>query len=129
MLLNEQRASHGLLPLTIDPRLTRAASSHSADMLRRGYFAHDGPQGDWDVRIRRYVTRSVIGEVLAYGSGEYGTTDGMVKAWMHSPEHRRVILTPILRRVGFGIVTGTYHGQQSVTLATVDFSSLAGAGG
>jgi uncharacterized protein YkwD len=129
VLFNEQRAAHGLKPLTIDDKLTRAADSHSADMLNRGYFAHDGPREKWDVRVRRYVQRSLIGEILSEGSGYYATPAGMVHAWMHSPEHRRVILTPELRLVGLGVATGTYQGQDDVALATADFSSNANAGG
>lgn len=123
MLFNEQRVKRGLKPLAIDKRLTRAANSHSADMLRRGYFAHDGPQGKWDARIRQYVRRSLIGEILSMGSGPYATPKGMVGAWMRSSEHRRVILTPDLRRVGVGVATGVYEGREHVALATADFSS------
>jgi uncharacterized protein YkwD len=123
VLFNEQRAARGLKPLTIDKKLTRA------DMLNRGYFAHDGPQGKWDVRVRRYVRRSLIGEILSEGSGYYATPAGMVHAWMHSPEHRRIILMPDLRLVGLGVATGTYRGQDDVALATADFSSNENAGG
>jgi uncharacterized protein YkwD len=129
VLFNQQRDAHGLKPLSIDADLTRAADSHSQDMLRRGYFAHDGPQGNWDVRIRRYVSRTLIGEILSEGSGEYATPGGMVTAWMHSPEHRRIILTPDLRLVGFGVATGTYQGQSGVAMATADFSSNVNAVG
>lgn len=123
VLLNHERATHGLAPLTVDTRLAQAARAHSADMLRHGYFAHDGRQGRWDVRLRRYVTRPLLGEVLEFGTGRYATAGGMVSAWMRSPEHRRVILTPDLRRVGLGIVTGTYRGAPGVTMATGEFSS------
>ena len=123
VLFNEQRAAHGLKPLTIDKKLTRAADSHSTDMLDRGYFAHDGPQGKWDVRVRRYVKRNLIGEILSEGRGYYATPAGMVHSWMHSPEHRRIILMPDLRLVGLGVATGTYKGQDGVAMATADFSS------
>jgi uncharacterized protein YkwD len=124
VLLNQQRAAHRLEPLVVDPRLTRAASAHSADMLRRGYFAHNGSQGTWDLRIGRYVKRpTLLGEILEWGAGAYGTPQGIVSTWMHSPEHRRVILTPDLRRIGIGIVTGTYRGVDGVTMATGDLSS------
>jgi uncharacterized protein YkwD len=129
VLFNQQRAAHGLKPLSIDAKLTRAADAHSDDMLRRGYFAHDGPQEKWDVRIRRYARRTLIGEILSQGAGQYATPAGMVKAWMNSPEHRRVILTPELRLVGLGVATGTFQGQDGVAMATADFSSSFDAGG
>ena len=124
-LFNQQRAAHGLAPLKADARLGQAADAHSADMLRHGYFAHDDAHGRWDTRIRRYVTRREVGEILAFGSGEDATPTGMVRTWMQSPEHRSIILTPDLRRVGLGVVTGTFEGQDSVSLATADFSSAA----
>jgi uncharacterized protein YkwD len=123
VLFNQQRAARGLHALSADPDLVRAATSHSVDMLRRGYFAHDGPQGAWDTRIRRYVKSSMVAEILSYGSGSYATPGGMVTAWMRSPEHRRVILAPGLRLVGLGVATGTYRGQHGVALATADFSA------
>jgi uncharacterized protein YkwD len=124
-LFNQQRASRGLAPLKADARLGQAAEAHSADMLRHGYFAHDDAHGSWDARIRRYVKRGQVGEILSFGSGEYATPAGMVQTWMQSPEHRSIILTPDLRRVGLGVATGTYQGQDSVSMATADFSSAA----
>ncbi|MDX6562917.1 MAG: hypothetical protein QOD65_2731 [Gaiellales bacterium] len=125
VLFNQQRAALGLAPLKVDARLGQAAETHSADMLQHGYFAHDDAHGTWDARIRRYVKRSLVGEILSFGSGEFATPAGMVRTWMQSPEHRSVILTPDLRRVGLGVATGTYKGQDSVSMATADFSSAA----
>jgi uncharacterized protein YkwD len=124
-LFNEHRAAHGLVPFEVDAKLTEVAAEHSADMLRHGYFAHDDALGTWDARIRRSVKRSEVGEILSFGSGEYATPAGMVKSWMGSPEHRTIILTPELRRVGLGVVTGTYEGQSTVSFTTADFSSAA----
>lgn len=123
VLFNDQRAARGLQPLRLDAQLRQAADSHSADMLRRGYFAHNGPQGPWDVRIRRFVKSRMIAEILSYGAGPEATPSGMVKAWMHSPQHRRIILTPELRLVGLGIATGTYRDQARTSMATADFSA------
>jgi uncharacterized protein YkwD len=123
VLLNQQRSAHRLHPFVLDAKLTQSASSHTVDMLRRGYFAHDGPQGAWDVRIRRHVARSVVGEILEYGSGQYATAAGIVRIWMQSPTHRRVILTPDLRRIGIAISVGTFKGQRSVAITTGDLSS------
>jgi uncharacterized protein YkwD len=128
VLFNKVRADHGLKPLRFDAKLAEAADSHSRDMLRRGYFAHDGPQGKWDVRVRHYVKRVLLGEILSEGSGQYATPAGMLKAWMHSPAHRRIILMPELRLVGLGIAKGTYRGTADVAIATADFSSTVSAG-
>jgi uncharacterized protein YkwD len=125
VLFNKQRAAHGLAPLEVDAMLGQAAEAHSADMLGRGYFAHDDAHGTWDTRIRRYVKRRLVGEILSFGSGEFATPAGLMQNWMQSPEHRSIILTPGLRRVGLGVATGTYEGQGAISMTTADFSSAA----
>ncbi len=72
----------------------------------------------------RLVRRgSLAAEILSFGGGTYATPAGMLKAWMASPAHRRVILLPELRYAGFGVATGTFHGAHDIAVATADFSS------
>ena len=40
--INEFRAAHGLKPLRSDPKLTRLAAGHAADMARRNSLDHNG---------------------------------------------------------------------------------------
>ena len=122
-LLNEIRSDHGLAKLAPSRALRSAARSHSADMLTRGYFEHDGPSESWDKRVRRYLKSPLVGENIAWGTGRYGSPEGIVKLWMNSPPHRRIILTPELRRVGLGVATGTFKGAHGAFMATADFSS------
>ena len=93
MLLNQIRAQHGLSSFSASIPLRDAARAHSADMLANDYFDHDSPTEAWDVRIYRYVTSPLIGENIAWGTGAYGTPEGIVSQWMHSPTHRHIILT------------------------------------
>jgi Cysteine-rich secretory protein family len=44
-LLNAERARRGLDPLQPEARLDAAAQRPSEDMVRRGYFEHDTPEG------------------------------------------------------------------------------------
>jgi uncharacterized protein YkwD len=122
-LLNDIRAQHGLAKLRTSAALRGAARSHSADMLRRGYFEHDGPSESWDKRVRRYLKSSLVGENIAWGTGRYGSPEGIVSLWMHSPPHRRIILMPGLRRVGLGVATGSFKGAPGAVMATADFSA------
>ena len=64
-----------------------------------------------------------MGENIAWGTGSYGTAEGIVSLWMHSPTHRHVILLRDLHRVGLGIATGRYQGTPGAVMATADFSS------
>ena len=100
-----------------------AARSHSSDMLARGYFEHNSPNETFDVRIRRFLKSPLVGENIAWGTGSYGTAEGIVKMWMHSPPHRHIILMGSLHRVGLGVATGSFQGSRSAVMATADFSS------
>src|SRR5918996_1353931 len=44
-LINVERAKHGLRPLRLSKRLTRAGRRHVLDMARFNYFSHDGRRG------------------------------------------------------------------------------------
>ena len=65
-----------------------------------------------------HVTRSEVGEILSYGSGEYATPAGLVELWMESAEHRAhdPHARPPPRRLG--VATGTFKGQDAVSLVT-----------
>jgi uncharacterized protein YkwD len=110
--LNVERRSHGLRPLLLNRTLSRAAVRHSRDMVRRQYFSHTTPAGFGLVqRIRRsgYLRSArhwIVGEDLAWGPGDWGSPGGIVRAWMNSPGHRAVILTPSFREVGIGLAWG-----------------------
>ena len=115
--VNSTRASHGLAAVRIDVRLARVARAHSADMLRRNYFSH----GSFSARVRASGARGpVFGETLAWGTA--ATPQWIIGQWLASPAHRAVLLRPGFRRVGLGIVTGTFNGYGGATLVTADFA-------
>jgi uncharacterized protein YkwD len=122
-LLNDIRRKHDLPPFTFSSALRAAAREHSADMLARQYFEHDAPGESFDRRIRRHVNSTLVGENIAWGTGAYGSPEGLVKLWMNSPTHRRIILTRSLKRVGLGVAIGTFEGNRDAAMATADFSS------
>jgi uncharacterized protein YkwD len=115
--INSARTSRGLAPLRVDVRLLRAARGHSADMLRRQYFAH----GSVARRARALGARGpVFGENLAWATGL--TAQWVVDKWLASPSHRAVMLRPGFRRVGIGILYGTFAGRGGVGVVTADFA-------
>lgn len=119
--INRQRALHNLPPLKLDPKLAGVAIQHSSDMMKNQYFAHDGPDGIFSKRVWAAVPgRSMIAENLALEDIRHMT---VVYDWMHSPPHRENVLRADAKRLGIGIVVGTYHGQADTALVTADFSS------
>jgi uncharacterized protein YkwD len=101
-LINQDRRRGGCPLLSLDERLNAAANQHAADMARRGYFAHDSPNGDGPGdRVRRagYAWQR-YGENIAKGMG---TAYEVVDSWMRSPEHRANILDCRLDQMGLGL--------------------------
>jgi uncharacterized protein YkwD len=122
-LLNHIRIEHGLSPFTASKALRGSAREHSADMIVHDYFEHNSAHETFDKRIRRYLASPLVGEDIAWGSGSYGTPEGLVSLWMHSPTHRHIILMPSLHRLGLGIATGTFDGTPGAVMATADFAA------
>jgi uncharacterized protein YkwD len=122
-LHNVARAAHGLKPLCADPRLTRAARSHSREMIRKDYFSHSSYNGESVIeRLRRFgYHRRVYAENIGGGSGTFGKVGSTFRRWMNSPSHKGNILDRRFRPVGVGTYTGRYKGVRKYTMYTVDF--------
>jgi uncharacterized protein YkwD len=115
--MNAARTSRGLPPVRVDFRLVRAARGHSADMMRRQYFAHGSVAGR---ALAAGARGPLFGEDLAWGTGV--TPQWVVNRWLASPGHRAVLLRPGFRRVGIGITYGTFIGYGGATVVTADFA-------
>lgn len=107
-LVNKERVSRNLQALKFDPELTEIARPHSADMFRRGYFAHNSPEGEnvSDRAIAAGYNFLVIGENLAYAPSVELAHRGL----MNSEGHRRNILSPDFNKIGIGIMDGGVYG-------------------
>ncbi|MFC7340549.1 CAP domain-containing protein [Saccharopolyspora griseoalba] len=100
-LVNVTRADAGCEPLRLDHRLNRAASAHSADMSRRGYFSHTTPEGvTFGERIRRAGYPKPGAENIARGQT---SARQVVDDWLASSGHRENIVNCELRAVGIGV--------------------------
>ena len=129
-LLNAERASRGLARLKSSGELRKAARAHSANMVRRRFFAHDCPDGSTvDSRIgdtdylRGRLRRWTLGENIGWGWGNRATPEAMMHAWMDSKVHRDNILDEGFRHVGVGIVAGAPEdvGGRPAATYTTDF--------
>jgi uncharacterized protein YkwD/stress response protein SCP2 len=106
---NAERARHGLRALTVDQRLAAAAQAHSADMVRRGFFAHESPDGGqvWDRAVAAGYAYRKVAENIAAGQR---TAEEVVRGWMGSPGHRANILDGDLTQIGVGRADGGSYG-------------------
>jgi uncharacterized protein YkwD len=128
-LHNQTRAAKGLPLLRENAKLDKAALGHSDDMVSEGYFDHTTPGGTSFVdRILAagYVKRDsgwVLGENLAWGTGDLSTPDGVMTSWMNSPGHKANILKRAYREVGIGIKLGVPSDGTVGATYTLDFGA------
>ena len=106
---NAERARHGLRALSVDQRLAAAAQAHSADMVRRAFFAHESPDGRqvWDRAVAAGYAYRKVAENIAAGQR---TAEEVVRGWMGSPGHRANILDGDLTQIGVGRADGGSYG-------------------
>ncbi|MGM9608186.1 MAG: SafA/ExsA family spore coat assembly protein [Oscillospiraceae bacterium] len=110
-LVNEQRAQHGLKPLTENWELSRVARYKSQDMVDNRYFSHTSPTyGSPFQMIRAFgLSFRTAGENIAYGQR---TPQAVVNAWMNSSGHRANILNASYTQIGVGYVAGGNYWTQ-----------------
>lgn len=112
-LINRKRDRHRLKRLDRVGRLDDAAQRHSRDMTRRRYFSHTGSDGSSPYgRVQRtgYLSGSssyAVGENIAWGKAAQGRATAVVRGWMRSSGHRRIILEKRFRHVGVGVARGS----------------------
>ncbi|MFN4088293.1 MAG: CAP domain-containing protein [Alphaproteobacteria bacterium] len=110
VLVNRDRAAHGLPPLAPDDRLSAAAQSHAADMLARNYVEHVSPEGrtptDRYVAAGGSATHAVAENIAACEHCpplDAGQVARLEAGWMASAGHRRNLLGAGFERFGFGV--------------------------
>lgn len=111
---NQAREKEGLIALIYNEILETSAQAHAADMLARDYFSHASPEGITpkdrminagygNISIEtchcRYF-RVFYGENLAKGQK---LASDVITDWLHSPDHREVLLSPDAKETGIGI--------------------------
>ena len=125
--INAVRVRYGLGQVRGSSQLHLVASRHSDDMILRDYFAHTSPSGQ---TVRDRIIRSGFvtgyswmgGETLAWGTGTLAGPVNTVRAWMGSPEHRAILLSPDFTRVGISRACGHFLGHAGACVWTADWA-------
>lgn len=115
-LINEDRATEGLRPVTWDSFTAQVAQAHAVEMAREGYMSHWNLQGEGpDIRYGRAGGTEVVQEnVYMYWWRYEDGSPAPIEDWeavvreaqqalMESPGHRANIMSPEHTHVGIGI--------------------------
>jgi uncharacterized protein YkwD len=127
LAINAARVRYGLGQVRGSSQLHLVAQRHSDDMILRDYFAHTSPSGQ---TVRDRIIRSGFvtgyswmgGETLAWGTGTLAGPVNTVRAWMGSPEHRAILLSPRFTRVGISRACGHFLGHTGACVWTADWA-------
>lgn len=142
--VNEKRTEHGLEPLKFDTELRPVARGYSKQMATEGFFSHYSPDGEgfedryekhgYECKVEKNETHVLTGgENLAqsYYNQPVNTTtgeeveyktlealaEGVVRGWLHSPDHRENLLTPAWEREAIGV----YVTENNTVFVTQNF--------
>jgi uncharacterized protein YkwD len=103
-LVNRDRATAGLRPVTPDARLTEIARAHSRDMADHDFVGHVSPRtGTALDRVRRGGLQP---ELVLENVGRAYSAEEAEAGFMSSPGHRGNLVDPRAARAGLGIVFG-----------------------
>ncbi len=126
-LLNAERATRGLAPLSEQHELSAASLAFSALMIDQHFFAHVAPDGRTltdRLEVSGYLAHPggwTVGENIAWGESYLASPARIVQAWMDSPPHRENILSAEFDEIGLGIVTGVPFSANAGATYTTDF--------
>lgn len=102
--VNGFRAEHHLISLERRADLDAVARAHCKDMIARGYFAHETPEGlNWVDRLHGADVQgfTLAGENVAQTS-RASAKDEILNGWQASPAHRRNLLARPYNATGIG---------------------------
>ncbi len=124
VMVNQDRAKHGLGPLLLDSRLIPVGRRHSDEMLATGEVAHVSPTtGSAGDRVRAGNIRTAV--VLENVARAYGVGEAEL-GLMNSPGHRANILSPEVSHIGIGITLGEEVAGRRELLVTQVFILIPG---
>jgi uncharacterized protein YkwD len=100
-LINQVRAENGLPPVTENPLLDSDAQQYADFIASRSILSHtaDGRTLDMRAEAAGYTGWKALGENLA---GGYDTPEQAVTAWLASPGHHDIIMSPSYTETGVG---------------------------
>jgi hypothetical protein len=122
---NGERSNDHLPALQLNQQLAAAAQAKANDMAQRGYWSHVTPDGKqpWAFIDAAGYKYEAAGENLAYGF----SSDQVMTAWMHSPEHRANIMNSVYQDVGFATANvANYQGTGPETIVVAEYGEPVG---
>lgn len=115
---NQARRAHNAPKLVLNEELNQAAEVKADNMFTEQYWSHTAPSGatPWQWINNSGYQYAYAGENLAKG---FMTAEGVITAWMHSPEHRENLLKSEYQDVGFAVKYGELNGKKTTLVVAL----------
>ncbi len=123
-LTNLERQQSGLLPLTVNSKLTAAAQAKATNMFALNYWAHVSPTGiqPWFFISQSGYAYRYAGENLAR---DFSDPQSVVQAWMNSPSHKDNLLNSRYTDIGVAVMDGSLEGRDTTLVVQMFGTQLA----
>jgi uncharacterized protein YkwD len=110
---NGVRQTESLGTLKTNPILEHAARLKVEDMVAKGYFSHNSPDGKtpWYWFDKAGYNYAAAGENLAVN---FVDSQDVTNAWMQSPTHRANIMSGNYTEIGIAVMSGMYKGREAI---------------
>ena len=125
-MVNQRREMHGLSHVRRRIKLRRPARGHTGYMVRHNCYSHQC-SGELDLigRIRRHgyfdgASRYGCGETIDTARRHRASPMNIVRAWMHSSEHRSILLSRGYLHIGIGVAWDSPFGGRHWGTYTAD---------
>jgi uncharacterized protein YkwD len=105
--VNNTRKGHGLRRLHISKNLTHSAWKYAHYLMSHQYFGHSS-------RIQASSRWHRLGEILEIQTGRKPHVKRAFQTWMHSSEHKSIILDGGFTSMGAGRASGWFRGRKMV---------------
>ncbi len=105
--VNHARREHGLGRLHESRNLTHSAWKYAHYLMSHQEFQHQS-------RIQASSRWHTLGEILEIQTGTRPGVKRAFQTWMHSSEHRNIILDGSFTSMGAGRASGWWHGRKMV---------------
>lgn len=108
-LINRLRHSDHLHSLRFNDNLHAVAVGQASEMVIGDYFGDDNRAGETPLQrivatsYPAHAARVSTAQNIGWGTGPNATPAAMMRAWLRSPPHRRIILTAGYRDIGIGV--------------------------
>lgn len=116
-LTNKERNSQNLNTLESNDILAKAAYAKGEALFKNQTFSHNIDDKKFSTWVKEAgYEYSFVGENLAI---DFVTSEGVIKAWLASPTHRKNLLNEKFNEIGVAVLEGKFQGETTTIVVQI----------